>query len=273
MGFFFLLIHGLALLTMAPFEAAGVKPAFEKPNDPMNLVVLLGMIAIITITILFIARYWKKQLIQIIILAAVGYASFYVLFPLISLILRELPSLVISLTFATLILALLLKYPEWYIVDACGTLIGAGAIAIFGMSLDIYLVILFLIVLSVYDAISVYKTKHMIDIADTAMSLRLPILLIIPKVKGYSFLKEKGSFKEKMERDAFFMGLGDVVMPGILVASTYYNIGLFTAFLVILGTLLGFAILMLLVVRGRPQAGLPCLCGGAILGYLISTQL
>ena len=42
---------------------------------------------------------------------------------------------------------------------------------------------------------------------------------------------------------------------------------------VILGTLFGFALLMVSVVKGKPQAGLPYLCSGAILGYLVSSYL
>jgi presenilin-like A22 family membrane protease len=90
-------------------------------------------------------------------------------------------------------------------------------------------------------------------------------------------LKEK--LKEDEERDAFFMGLGDIVMPGILVTATYhYNInnglpGFPMALSVMLGTLVGFAILMVFVLKGKPQAGLPCLCGGAIAGYIISSYL
>ena len=138
---------------------------------------------------------------------------------------------------------------------------------------------LVLIGLSIYDAISVYKTKHMIDLADTVMELKLPVLLVIPKVKHYSLLKETKSLKEKLkegeERDAFFMGLGDVVMPGILAAASFRFIdnGLPVALSVIIGTLVGFAILMTFVIKGKPQAGLPCLCGGAIAGYLISSYL
>ena len=36
-----------------------------------------------------------------------------------------------------------------------------------------------------------------------------------------------------------------------------------------LGGLLGYLILMTYVAKGRPQAGLPLLNGGAILGYII----
>ncbi|GAH12058.1 unnamed protein product, partial [marine sediment metagenome] len=72
------------------------------------------------------------------------------------------------------------------------------------------------------------------------------------------------------------MGLGDIVMPGILVAATYHYAiinelpRLPVALGVIIGTLAGFIVLMTFVTKGKPQAGLPCLCGGAILGYIIS---
>jgi len=120
----------------------------------------------------------------------------------------------------------------------------------------------------------------MIDLADTVMDLKLPVLLVIPKIRNYSLLKETKRLKEKLkdedERDAFFMGLGDVVMPGMLVAAVYYNsynnmYNLPITMSVLGGTLLGFVLLMMFVVKGKPQAGLPLLCGGAILGYLVSS--
>jgi presenilin-like A22 family membrane protease len=42
---------------------------------------------------------------------------------------------------------------------------------------------------------------------------------------------------------------------------------------VLAGTLVGFVILMTFVIKGKPQAGLPLLCSGAILGYLISSYV
>ncbi|EMR73469.1 hypothetical protein MBGDN05_00311 [Thermoplasmatales archaeon SCGC AB-539-N05] len=278
MGGLFVLIHGLALLVTGPFEDAGMQ-AFEDSGDPMNLVVFFVIIIAMTLVILLIAKYWKKQLIQFIILGAVGYTSFYVFSPLLALIVSGWWPLILSITFAVILTITLFKYPEWYIIDACGIIVGAGAIAIFGISLDIFLVIILLIVLAIYDAISVYKTKHMIDLADTVMDLKLPVLLVVPKIRNYSLLKEVKSLKEKIkkneERDAFFMGLGDVVMPGILVAAVYHSPdgGLQLALSVMLGTIIGFIVLMTFVMKGKPQAGLPCLNGGAIVGYLIASYL
>ena len=92
-------------------------------------------------------------------------------------------------------------------------------------------------------------------------------------------------------RDALFMGLGDVIFPGMLVISSItflpeigpvvfdfwgdpskpvhlgpMLVGMGTLF----GGLLGYAALMTQVARGKPQAGLPLLNGGSILGYLVS---
>lgn len=293
MGGFFILIHGLALLVTAPFVEAGVQPAFEDPDNPINIIYIFIIILTFTVIILLISKFWKKQLIQAIVLGAIGYTAAYLMYPLFTLVipksaLARIPlsngyifvislSVILAIVFAVILIYILYKYPEWYVIDICGIIVGAGAIAIFGMSLGVLLVIIFLIALAIYDVISVYKTKHMIDLADTVMDLKLPVLLVIPKIRHYSLIKETKSLKEKLkddeERDAFFMGLGDIVMPGILVAAVYNNIdgGLSIALSIIIGTLVGFALLMTLVIKGKPQAGLPLLCGGAITGYLISS--
>ena len=278
MGLLFIVIQGLALLIVGPFEAAGIK-AFENPDDPTNLVYIFIILLAVTTVILLIAKFWKKQLIQVIILFAIGYTSVYVFYPLFAIVVSDFISLVLSIIVAVVLVLTLFKYPEWYIIDICGIIIGAGAIAIFGVSLGVSLVIILLIGLAIYDAVSVYKTKHMIDLADTVMDLKLPVLLVIPKVRHYSLIKETKSLKEKLksgeERDAFFMGLGDIVMPGILVAASFHFIeeGLTIAFGVMIGTLVGFALLMTFVIKGKPQAGLPFLGGGAILGYVVSSYL
>ena len=278
MGLFFVIIHGLAMLLTGTFKDAGMQ-AFEDPDNPMNIAYILVIMLVFTIAILVIAKFWKKQIIQIIILGAIGYTAFYVLYPLFGLVVSMLLPLVFSIVCAAVLVLILIKYPEWYVIDICGIIVGAGAIAIFGISLGIWLILILLVVLAVYDAISVYKTKHMIDLADTVLDLKLPVLLVVPKIRHYSLIKETKSLKEKLkddeERDAFFLGLGDIVMPGILVIAVYSNVsnGLPLALSVIIGTLVGFAVLMVFVMKGKPQAGLPCLCGGAIAGYLIASYL
>lgn len=279
MGGLFVLIHSLALLVVVPFEAADVA-AFENPNDPMNLVYFFLIMLLFTAAILLIAKFWKKQLIHGIILGATWFTAFYIFYPLLAIVIPEVWSLFLSITAATILVITLVKYPEWYVIDICGIIIGVSAIAMLGISLSIFLTIVLLVGLAIYDAISVYKTKHMIDLADTVLDLKLPVILVIPKIRRYSLIKETKSLKEKLkdseEREAFFMGLGDIVMPGVLVASTFHNVpsnGLLIALSVMLGTLFGFAVLITVVIKGKPQAGLPYLCSGAILGYLVSSYI
>jgi len=285
MGFLFLIVYSLVLFLTEPFiTEGGIQQAFEDINDPVNILMIIVIMLLVTVTILLIAKYWKDKIIQIIILFSVGYTSFYAFFlPVLNIIFPAYQDIVLisSLILAVLLVIVLYKYPEWYVIDISGIIIGVGAIIIFGISLGILLVLILLIALAVYDAISVYKTKHMIDLADTVMDLKLPVLLVIPKKRGYSLLKETKRLKEKLkegeEREAFFMGLGDIVIPGILVAAVYRQIDAPEGFLIAIGTiigiLIGFTILMTFVLKGKPQAGLPCLCGGAIIGYIVSSLI
>lgn len=278
MGGLFVLVDVLALLLVAPFQTLGVT-VFENPNDPADLLFFLVTFIVFTAIILLLAKY-SERAVQGIVLASTAYLIFFILYPLLGFALPDPVALSVSLAVSALLLILLIKHPEWYVVDACGILIGLGAMTLLGISLNILLVIILLAGLAVYDAISVYRTKHMITLADVVVDLKLPVVLVIPKIRSYSLVKDKKRLKEKLaegdEREAFLMGLGDIVMPGILVTSTFSNIapnGLWVALSVIIGTMLGFVVLMFFVLKGKPQAGLPLLCTGAILGYVVSSLI
>jgi presenilin-like A22 family membrane protease len=125
----------------------------------------------------------------------------------------------------------------------------------------------------------------MITLADAVGGLRLPVLLVIPKHRSYSFRtapRIKQQLEGDEEREAMFMGLGDIIVPGILVVSAFANLrppmlpegdglrALLVALATLTGALVGFLALMRYVLKGNPQAGLPLLNGGAITGYVLS---
>ena len=147
-------------------------------------------------------------------------------------------------------------------------------------ALPIFLpVVILLVLLAAYDAISVYKTKHMITLAEGVIDLKTPILFVIPKRRDYSFRKEGiGKLQEGgSERAAFIIGMGDMIMPSILVVSANVFIqgaklgGIINlaALGAIIGSLAGIFVLLHFVMSGKPQAGLPPLNGGTILGFLL----
>lgn len=73
------------------------------------------------------------------------------------------------------------------------------------------------------------------------------------------------------------MGLGDVIFPGMLVLSAVQwldsDYGMSVAVSTLIGGLIGYTALMTYVARGKAQAGLPLLNGGAILGYLVGGMI
>jgi presenilin-like A22 family membrane protease len=189
---------------------------------------------------------------------------------------------VVILILSVAAIVALYKFPEWYVIDTLGILIAAGVASIFGVSLNILPVIVLLVILAVYDAISVYKTKHMITLAEGVIDLKTPILFVIPKRRDYSFIKDGiGKLGDGGERAAFIIGMGDLIMPSILVVSA--NVFLkgeklggvinIPALGAIIGSLAGLCVLLYFVMSGKPQAGLPPLNGGTILGFLVGWAL
>ena len=270
-------------------------------------------ILIFTVAIIWLARKGLDYIIKGIVIFALGMSLFYIVYPYVALMYYLLGissstlSLATSIAVSVAMMVLLLKYPEWYVVNTVGVLVGAGVITLIGVSFVPVLIIAFMIAAAIYDHWAVNSSKHMLELADTMIKNKLPVLLVAPKERGYSFIEEEESVmshepSEDMDwedpapnikpkkggRDALFMGLGDVIFPGMLVISavsflpesgaeisTIWGIPMYSDQLVVgLGTLFGglcgYVALMTQVARGQAQAGLPLLNGGSILGYLVT---
>ena len=329
----FLLVQLGALALVETFFQQGYQ-AVEDPSDPTNSLLYIGAVLVATVFFLAAFKYDLDWIVRVVIVATSGMLSWYVF------------SAIVSPTAAAVLGAgiaiALWVYPEWYVVDTAGVLMGAGAAGLFGITFGLLPAIVLLSVLAVYDAISVYKTKHMLDLADGVMDLRIPVILVIPLSWSYSLLDNVGGDDDNEaddaetndanvdnsgvddaetndvdvddsgvddsevddaeandaddagsddpsddiapnpdSREAFFIGLGDAVIPGVMVASAAffipaefrYEIALVTintpALASLCGTLAGLLVLMSMVMKGKPHAGLPLLNGGAIGGYLL----
>lgn len=276
----------LGALAMVSSALGEEYQAFEDPNDPMIPVYYVVAIVLFTFIVLYIIKKKREDIVKFIFLGAVGFTIFYVILIVAFLFDTGIVALLASIGLAAILIYYLVTKPEWYVIDATGILVAVGVIGILGISLNILPVLILLVVLAVYDAVSVYGTKHMVALADGVTQMKLPILLVIPKKRGYSYLDQKPlkqQLDEGGEREAMFMGLGDVIIPGILVSSAFYYlssdavVGIAGNLLVAIGALAGgvagFALLMRFVLKGNPQAGLPLLNGGTILGYVVAYLL
>jgi len=282
----FLIVPLLSILIAPTFEEENVKAFGDNEESYVNPFIYLVLILLFTFLILMIAKYLKKDLIQYIILGAFFITMIYAFYPLLTYIVSIEVSVLTGFILSGILTYLLVKHPEWYVVDATGIAVSVGVTSIIGISFAPGPILLLMVILAVYDAISVYKTKHMIDLADSVMEFNLPVLLVVPKKLPYSLRKKKG-LKEQLasgeEREALFIGLGDIIFPSAFAVSlsvyledkvSYTEVlginGIaFVVAGVIIGTIIGYITLMAFVLRGKPQAGLPLLNGGAIIGYLI----
>jgi len=269
------LVVAVQLLSLALMPALSKTEVriFENPESAANpfsyIILVLGLAA----DSLMAMKLKKGWVVNGVIFLAVAMGVYYVLSAFIS----PLPALLLSLA----ILILLRLYPEWYVIDLVGLLVCAGVATLFGLSMTPFPALLLLVVLAAYDAISVYKTRHMVTLAEGVMEIRAPLLFVVPKTWGYSFRREGVGSGE--DRGAYFLGLGDAIIPTILVISANWSLGLPMVGLLgvganlpslgaMLGTALGFAVLST-TSRDKPQAGLPFLNGGAILGFLMAAMI
>ncbi|WP_096390869.1 presenilin family intramembrane aspartyl protease PSH [Halopenitus persicus] len=327
----FLLVQLGALALVPEFVEQGYQPV-EDPQDPTNSLAYMAAILVATGLMLAAFRFELDQLVRYVIVGTAGLLSWYVFAALLDPTLAILPSAAVSIA--------LLVHPEWYVIDAAGVLMGAGAAGLFGISFGILPALLLLSALAVYDAISVYGTEHMLSLAEGVMDLRIPVVLVIPLSVSYSLLADDfagaagvheddetedaamdghedaaageaadetdgeaadetdGEAADETDddreatdddreatdgdRDAFFIGLGDAVIPAVLVASaaTFSSapdlgvpiLGLNLPALAAMGGIfVGLLVLLRWVLRGRAHAGLPLLNGGAIGGYVLGS--
>ena len=311
--FIFTICTGIFIQPAWNFEEA---KAFgeEGSTEAANIFFELLMIFLFTAAVIWLARKGLQVLIKAFVLFALWISMLYATLPLIALIGSifgmggQEPwnmAFIASPIFSLGAIITLYKYPEWWVVNGVGMIVGSGVIVMIGISFVPVLICIFMVAAAIYDYWAVHRSKHMLELADTMIDLKLPVVLVAPKDTNYSFRSEQGSMRgsesinenpavqhddgevSKKGRDALFMGLGDVIFPGMLVISslTYmpelggevynpYGSMYLSQILVALGTLMGglfgYAALMRFVAKGNAQPGLPLLNGGAILGYIIT---
>ena len=162
-----------------------------------------------------------------------------------------------------------LKFPSVLNQDILIILGIVGVGSMLGLALLPEIVILILIIFSVYDWISVYKTKHMVKMAREMMESRAILALVIPPT--LSNLKES---LEKIEPGGKFLilGGGDLVFP-LLFSVSLIPTGILNSIIVALFALFGLFISFWFFISQKvrqPIPALPPIAIFSILGFLIT---
>lgn len=184
---------------------------------------------------------------------------------LFSLWLPDIPALILIV----ILIFWWLKRPSIFIHDLSVILGIAGIGAILGLRLTPWLVVSLLIILSIYDFIAVYKTKHMVKMAKEMIATGTILALIIPqKISDF-----KTDLKEIRPGGKFLiLGGGDVAFP-LLLCTSLISEGVIDSLVVAIFALGGLFVSFWLFISQkirRPIPALPPIALFSIIGFLIT---
>ncbi|MFH1769409.1 MAG: presenilin family intramembrane aspartyl protease [Parcubacteria group bacterium] len=144
-----------------------------------------------------------------------------------------------------------------------------GIGALLGLSFTPQIVVIILVVLSFYDIIAVYKTKHMVSMAHNMIKARAIFGFIVPE-KGQKLTTPIRNIQPG--KGFMILGSGDVVLP-LLLAVSLIPVSLTDGIIVSIASFVGLLFMQWLFTRQperRPMAALPPIALMAILGYLVA---
>ncbi len=163
----------------------------ENPEDVENAIGLFVYILVFTGVLLLALHFfkgeWLFRLLEIIVVFTTSLIVFFVFFPSVAFMLAVL--LVITRQ--------LLPTHIW--LRNLSSVISVAAVgSMIGISLGVFPTLLFMVLLSVYDFIAVFKTKHMVTLAKGITKKNLAFTFAIPS---------------KELKHQFELGTGDMVIP------------------------------------------------------------
>ena len=254
-GVIFLLTQLIGLYTAASYsyyiKSGELEPVFSNPQDAFNSIVLVFYLLIMTGVIVLVLKF-KPKLIVFLEAVAIFFAS-AIVFDFV------FPVPFVGEILAFILVFLKLKKKSFFYQNLAMMFAVAGAGSVIGVSLQVLPAIILLFILSVYDFIAVFVTKHMVFMAEklggrTAFTAAIPC---------------------KEVNHVFQVGGGDLAMPLVLSSSLLVNLGLVPALSSVTGSLIGLLFLFYYVSRkpGRVMPALPVVSAGACLGFFISTVL
>lgn len=264
----------LALYLLEPLQAASSEPApgVSNPTAIVHLIVGIGVATVLLYGIvkldlgalfnLGLGRVLKVVAGAAVVFFVGGYCMLFialVLFPHLGLGYLWLAAPIVGFGLAVL----LQTRPRWWVYNTVALCLAPLFTAGIGRGFAPGPVLLLLVILLVYDIISVYVTGHMVEMAEGVLEwdITLPIVVKLPLAEG--------------DRDGMLLGVGDLVIPATLVTSAalwspappVWGAANLPALWAIAGIAVGHLAMHVLPDREKPQAGLPFLNTGAIAGY------
>ncbi len=236
-----------------------VAHASDGVSTPMTVGVILFYVLVATLLVLFFLKKGAGLFLRFLLLFSVFVGGWITLIPFLG---------EYALLFLLLLLFLLIKKPLVVVHNICIIIAIAGAGAVVGISLTPFMVILLAAFLSVYDVIAVYKTKHMVKMAEGMVKSKSILGIVIPFQIKDLFLDLK---KTDVQGRFMILGGGDIMIP-LLLCVAFLSQGVVYSLVIFAFSLMGLAFSFILFISPetkRPIPALPPIVFMLTFGYII----
>ena len=268
----FLLVQFLGLYIGSQYlevvNAGQIEPVFENPQSSSNSFLLIIYVLVGTGLILLAVKFWKFliRIIEAVAIFSSSTLAFMFLVPV------EILTIPVGVFIALALTAWKMLRPTFISQNIALVFSVAGAGAIIGASLGIVPSLIFIILLSIYDFIAVFVTKHMVYMAKEIIKTPTVFTLAFPYKfkKPVKFSAAGKSVKKKFH--VFQLGGGDIAIPLMFSVSSLSSFSIANTLLSVVGSTIALGVLIYFSSKrpGRALPALPFITAGAILGLLIS---
>ena len=244
-------------------------------NDPLNAVFFIAYIIGGAVMIILAGRFFKGMMFfRLLEFLVVSTASSIVFFAIALSLLGMDFATAIMLGMALGLLLGVLKYFKDEVKNAAAVISSAGVAALFGFSLGFLPAVVFIVLLSLYDYIAVFKTKHMITMARELSTRQLSFAVTAKSLPKRMPAETEPVYTQRANREGerLDLGTGDLSVPAMISVSAYSlgPNGMVYALAVALGSTLSLYALLKFVSKERVfLPALPPICLGGMLALLI----
>ena len=160
--------------------------------------------------------------------------------------------------------------PNFVVQNLTEIMLYGGLAAIFVPMFNLWSVVILLILISLYDAYAVWKSKHMIVLAQAQAKAKMFAGLLIPYKWGKlsdQKMKSTGEIKvpQKKVRTAI-LGGGDLGFPLIFAGVVMKELGLWSSLVIPFFAALGLGVLLLISKEKKFYPAMPFISAGCFLG-------
>ncbi len=232
----------------------------SEPSASTSVLYLFFWVLMGALAMYLLIKFYKGDLLFILLeFAVISFSSSIVFYSLIRLFIpAEALAMAAAVALGLGLGALKSVFPS--IQNFAAVFATAGAGAVFGFSLSFYAALLFLVLLSAYDYIAVFKTKHMVGMAHS-LSKRKTSFLVTSSQKT-----EMGEIKLEL-------GTGDMLMPIVLGVSGFRLSPAYSAIILVSSVLSLVVLFWLLANKKAVLPALPIIGGCNLLAIILSKLL